>query len=115
MTRNERDARIKGHMLVRLGQAMGYAPMEGLTGPTLLGGANDMMLDGQQIETNEDAVRVIREFAAAGYATITYAGRRPSEVLSLKHLSLVKITEKGLRLWREELPPDPSVWQDRID
>ena len=115
MTRKERDAKIKGHMLVALGQSMGYAPLKGVSGAALLSAANDLMLDGQQVETMEEAIRIIRELEAAGYAAVTYCGRRPSEILSLKHVSLVIITDRGLRLWREELPVDASVWQDRID
>lgn len=115
MTTKDRDARIKGHMVNALGQAMGYAPREGLSGAALLSSANDLMLGGQQIETMEESIRVIRELEKSGYVKIAYSGRRPSEAISLKHVDLVMITDRGLQLWRGEIPVDPSVWQDRID
>lgn len=111
----DRDRRRRRDILTSLKLAMGTAPRAGLSGRAVIGGINEGLPDDQRIDGDEHAIRLIRELESAGYVTTEIRGLRRGQAFGLSHVDLVKITDKGQKLWAEELPADPLVDDDRIE
>ena len=108
----ERDAECRRLIITALKLADDYSPAKGLSGPSLLKQINGNLPWDGEIDS-ADCQRLIREMARWGYVTAPSVSR--GSILKLDDFRLVSITEKGLDLWSEKLPPDPMVKDERIE
>lgn len=109
-----RDERFRRNVLAALYLSRRNSPDGSLSGVALLDTANAPMAYDQKIEDPAEALTLIRDVCALGLATEDAGeSRRRGEIHQLRHCKFT-ITEKGVSLYLENIPPVPGVWDERV-
>ena len=115
MKTDERNKRFCRNVLVALRLALGNAPRKGLSGDSLLDQANAPLAFDQKLEDEREVMQILSELELSGYITAeVIEPRRRGQTLKLSH-QLFKIIAKGVQLLNEQIPADPSIWDERVE
>jgi hypothetical protein len=108
-----RDRRLRRKLLVALRIANQVSPSGQLSGQFLRDQVRDYLRGEPSFESDSHALDLLRSLVAAGYVEESDGRRRRGESFGLEHM-LYRISEKGMRLLIEALPPDPMIEDERI-
>ena len=106
-----RDRKLRYALLSTLYLARGKTPTGGVSGPLLLQWATPQIeMNGLQVENEEHVLRLLGDLRDRGYVEMTStANRRQGERFKLSHVTLVKITAKGVDLHEWNIEPDKQI------
>lgn len=111
--RKDQDARRRRDLLESLYIIRGSSPTGGVNGVELARLAECNGVD-RRFEDERHALTMIEDLVMRGYVTKTTRLIRRGERFGLRHVALVKITDKGANLYNELIDPDPLVWDERV-
>ena len=113
LANRKRDKRLRRKLLNTLKLSRAHSPSGYLGGETLRDLVDGVMARDQRFEDERHALELMLDLVNGGYAERKNLTRRRNEQFGLRHVEL-RITDKGLKLWSEEIPPDPLIDDDRI-
>lgn len=110
-TNKARDERFRRGALVALRHAPGEFRL--VSGSVVASSANSVLAFDEQVEDEQEALRLIRDLVSFGLAS-EHAGapQRRAEPFSLRHANF-SITGLGVQLVDENTEPVPGVWDER--
>jgi hypothetical protein len=104
-----REKRLRRRILMVLFLCR-QSPMGGVNARTLVEKIEETM----NFEGDGHALALVRDLVGAGYASEKPLPRRRGEDVSLDSI-FVSITDKGTKLWREAIPADPLIEDNRAE
>ena len=111
--KQERDRRLRKSLLSTLDLAKKYSPTRGLSGRNLVVQAESNVVRDMRFEDDAHAMSLIRDLVNKGLAEEELLTRRRGQSFGPEFV-VVRITDKGSMLVREQIPVDPDVWDERI-
>lgn len=110
--KHQRDRRLRRLLLVAVYESRGEALPLGAR--TAIYAAEAAAGNGQGFEDDQHAVQLIQDLADKELVRRDVVGLRVHQRLRPEHVTL-RITDKGSRLIREQIAPDPDVYDDRLE
>lgn len=110
--KRERDRRLRRSLLELLYLARGTAPLRGVSGRRAVASVEQSMVSDMRFESDRHATQLLQDLSDKGLITLQRGTRRKGEELTPDHL-FARISDAGARLFREEAPADPDVWDPR--
>ena len=106
-----RDRKLRWLLLDTLFLARGKTPSGGVSGPLLMQWTTPQIeMSGLAVEDDEHALRLLGDLRDRGYIEVhTSKNRRQGERFKLVHVTLAKITAKGVDLHEGNIDPDRQV------
>jgi hypothetical protein len=110
--RRERDRRLRRGLLEVLYLARGTAPMKGVSGRRAVMSVEQSIVSDMRFDGDTHAVSLLQDLADKGLVALERRARRKGEAVTPDHL-FARVTDAGARLYREEAPADPDIWDPR--
>lgn len=110
--KRERDRRLRRSLLEVLYLARGTAPLRGVSGRRAVASVEQSIVSDMRFESDCHAVQLLQDLADKGLVSLERKTRRKGEAVTPDHL-FARVTDAGARLYREEAPADPDVWDPR--
>jgi hypothetical protein len=108
----KRDRRLRRRLLEALYESR-VSPMGGIGGRTAVDVIDSAMPEDQRFDNDDHALALLIDLRDGGYVEMLDRRTRKLQRWCVDYMFL-KITDKGSRLIREEIPVDPAIEDERL-